>query len=74
MKKILLFVMITFISCQHRKHRAYIVYTSYGKGFDRLSTNIICDSVKVFDKNHARVYIDGAATDLYAHEILISNN
>ena len=74
MKKLLLFVLIAFTSCQPRKHRAYIVYTSYDKGWNRLSSQISCDSVKMFDKNHARVYIDGAATDVYAHEILISNN
>jgi hypothetical protein len=74
MKKLLLLILVAFTACHHGKDRPYIVYTSYNKGWDRSTTYLYCDSVKLFDRNHACVYIDGAATDLYAEQILISSN
>lgn len=74
MKKLLLICLVAFTACQSGVHRPYIVFTAYGTGWKKSSTSIRCDSVKLFNKGYARVYIDGAATDLYADEILISNN
>lgn len=50
-----------------------LVHTSYGSGWDLSSTTVKCDSVKLITPKHARVYVDGVATDLYADEILVSN-
>jgi len=74
MKKLLLICLVAFTACQSGKDRPYIVFTAYGDGWVKSSTSIRCDSVKLFDKSHARVYIDGSATDVYADEILISSN
>jgi hypothetical protein len=73
MKTLLLLILIAFTACEGT-HRPYIVFTEYGFGWDKSSTYIRCDSVKLFDKSHARVYIEGSATDVYADQILISSN
>lgn len=74
MKTLLLFIIVVFTACHANKYRPYTVFTSYGKGWDRSSTHIQCDSVKLFNKSHACIYVDGVPTDIYAEEILISNN
>ena len=76
MKNIILLIVILLISCNpaqiHReKQRGYKVHTSYGLGLS--STTVNCDSVKMITPKHARVYVDGVATDLYADKILVSN-
>jgi SPX domain protein involved in polyphosphate accumulation len=73
MNKLLLIMTVLLLSCS-AKHRPYLVYTSYGSGWDVSGTTVRCDSVKVFDPRHAQVYIDGTATDLYADRILITDN
>lgn len=60
------------MSCSAEKMR-YEVYTIHGTGWDKVSSRIRCDSVKMITPTHARVYIDGTVTDLYADEILIGN-
>lgn len=74
MKTLLLILTVFLLSCSCGKQRAYTVHTAYGSGWNRSSTYIKCDSVKLIDAKHARVFKDGTATDLYAEEILISGN
>ena len=71
MKQMLLFLVILLLSCQ--KKRTYQVSVSYGKGWDKAYSSINCDSVKLFNPNHARFYVDGVATDIYGERILIGN-
>lgn len=78
MKNIILVLVILLISCNPtpthiEKQREYRVHTSYGSGWDLSSTTVKCDSVKLITPKHARVYVDGVATDLYADVILVSN-
>lgn len=73
MKNIILVLVILLISCNEGKQREYKVHTSYGSGFNSPSTTVNCDSVKLITPKHARVYVDGVATDLYADQILVSN-
>lgn len=73
MKKLLLIMTVLLLSCSGNS-RKYLVYTSYGSGWDRSQITVKCDSVKVFDPRHVQVYIDGTATDLYADRILITDN
>lgn len=72
MKALLLILVVFLLSCSPGKERPYTVHTSYGTGWDLSGTHISCDSVKLFDAKHARVYVDGTATDLYADRILVS--
>jgi hypothetical protein len=74
MKTLLLMLTVLLLSCSSGKQRPYIVFTSYGSGWDVSSSNIRCDSVKLFDTKHAKIYIDGTATDVYADRILITDN
>ena len=72
MKTIQLILTVFLISCSSGKERAYTVYTSYGYGWELSSAYIRCDSAKLFDAKHARVYVDGTATDLYADRIMVT--
>ena len=74
MKQLSLIIVLFLMSCHNHKERKYTVYTSYGSGWNLSSSHIACDSVKLFNPHHARVYIDGFATDLYADRILVSGN
>lgn len=73
MKPLLLILTVLLLSCNSDKKRMYTVHTAYGSGWSQSSSSITCDSVKLFDANHARVYKDGTATDLYADKILVSS-
>lgn len=73
MKNIILALIFLLFSCKTEKRREYKVHTIYGSGFNSPSTTVNCDSVKLITPKHARVYVDGVATDLYADQILVSN-
>lgn len=74
MKFIFAILMILLLSCNdNHKHREYTVYLHRGKGWNSASTTINCDSVKMFNSTHARVYVDGVATDIFADDIMVSN-
>ena len=74
MKMLLFMILLFLMSCHNHKERKYMVHTSYGSGWNLSSSNIACDSVKLFNPHHACVYIDGFSTDLYADRILVSSN
>ncbi len=75
LKIISIVLLISFLlSCNNTgKIRQYYVYVKNGKGWDYSSTTINCDSVKLFSISHARIYIDGIATDVFGDRIMISN-
>jgi hypothetical protein len=73
MKNTILVMVILLVSCKTGKQRVYKVHTSYGTGWDLSSSMVKCDSVKLITPKHARIYVDGVATDLFADQILVSN-
>ncbi len=64
---------VLLLSCSGNSKK-YSVYTSYGFGWGRSETHIRCDSVKMLDAQHVKIFIDGTATDIYANQILISRD
>ena len=72
MRTLLLLILISLVSCNNLP-RTYRVYIGNGTGWETSSSYIDCDSVTMVTKTHARIYVDGKETHIYADRILVSN-
>lgn len=71
-KLLMLLIVIVLFSCNKESKNKMKVYMSNGNGWDMSSTEMLCDSVTMINKNSAIVYINGYKSIIYADVILIN--